>query len=456
METNDASRWLPDSERPRENGPGRSGNDCVARPKKTERRGRCDAHFSPQFQDYKDAQAGLTPRLLGLTTTTIQRRRTPQQLTPDSNPRITIPCAGGDTMVASKSSTPAVDVQMARRPSGTNVRPAIGGVPDSTIMAVSSRHTVTRLGRHVVKHLESHSSSSKSTPDSPPWRVAMYDIIFEADTAAGRAFDIALLVAILASITVVSLETVPDYKDNVGLNHFFDASEWFLTVLFTIEYVLRLICSRRPVRYAFSFWGIIDLLSILPSYVTFLVGSSQRSFVILRSVRLLRVFRVLKLWRMMNEADELAAAIWRVRDKIIVFLSVVLVAVTIRRNFDVPHRETIRPGMAETDGLDPNSQFTSIPQSMYWAIVTMTTVGYGDVVPQTAVGKVISAMLILLGYSLIIVPSTFVSAEFIQQKQIQRDEVPCQNCDAPTHRGDALGRHSSGRAPRPAGPVSVG
>ncbi len=264
----------------------------------------------------------------------------------------------------------------------------------------------------------------------------MYDIIFEADTAAGRAFDIALLFAILASITVVSLETVPDYKDNVGLNHFFDAAEWFLTVLFTIEYVLRLICSRRPVRYAFSFWGIIDLLSILPSYVTFLVGSSQRSFVILRSVRLLRVFRVLKLWRMMNEADELAAAIWRVRDKIIVFLSVVLVAVTIAGTL-MYHIETIRPGMVETDGLDPNSQFTSIPQSMYWAIVTMTTVGYGDVVPQTAVGKVISAMLILLGYSLIIVPSTFVSAEFIQQKQIPRDEVPCQNCDAPTHRPDA-------------------
>jgi voltage-gated potassium channel len=264
----------------------------------------------------------------------------------------------------------------------------------------------------------------------------MYDIIFEADTAAGRAFDIALLFAILASITVVSLETVPGYKDSVGLNHFFDASEWFLTVLFTIEYVLRLICSRQPVRYAFSFWGIIDLLSILPSYVTFLVGSSQRSFVILRSVRLLRVFRVLKLWRMMNEADELAAAIWRVRDKIIVFLSVVLVAVTIAGTL-MYHIETIRPGMVETDGLDPNSQFTSIPQSMYWAIVTMTTVGYGDVVPQTAVGKVISAMLILLGYSLIIVPSTFVSAEFIQQKQIQRDEVPCQNCDAPTHRPDA-------------------
>jgi voltage-gated potassium channel len=289
------------------------------------------------------------------------------------------------------------------------------------------------------------SSSSKANrrrqsqrPDSPPWRVTMYDIIFEADSAAGRLFDISLLFAILASITVVSLETVPDYRDHAGLNTFFDATEWFLTILFTIEYFLRLVCSRHPIRYAFSFWGIIDLLSILPSYVTFFAGGSQRSFVILRSVRLLRVFRVLKLWRMMNEADELAAAIWRVRNKIIVFLSVVLVAVTISGTL-MYHIETIRPNMVETNGLDPNSQFTSIPQSMYWAIVTMTTVGYGDVVPQTSVGKVISAMLILLGYSLIIVPSTFVSAEFIQQQQKGRDkdDVPCQNCDAPAHHRDA-------------------
>lgn len=275
----------------------------------------------------------------------------------------------------------------------------------------------------------------RQRPDSPEWRGQLYDIIFEADTSAGRGFDIGLLIAILTSITIVSLETMPEYRNNPGLIRFFDISEWVLTILFTIEYVLRLVCSRRPLRYIFSFWGIIDLLSILPSYATLVAGGSPRSFVMLRSVRLLRVFRVLKLWRMMNEADELATAIWRVRNKIVVFLAVVLVAVTISGTL-MYHIETVRPSI-EPDGIDPNSQFTSIPQSMYWAIVTMTTVGYGDVVPTTAAGKVISAMLILLGYSLIIVPSTFVSAEFIHQHQAHDDDLPCQTCNASHHRKDA-------------------
>jgi voltage-gated potassium channel len=256
----------------------------------------------------------------------------------------------------------------------------------------------------------------------------LYDIIFEADTPAGRWFDIALLIAILGSITIVSLETIPSYQQRAGILSFFYGTEWVLTILFTIEYVLRLSCVRRPLRYAFSFWGVIDLLSILPSYVTIFVGPSSRSFVILRSVRLLRVFRVLKLWRMMDEADELGLAIWRARNKIIVFLVVVLVAVTISGTL-MYHIESIQSG-------EHASQFTSIPQAMYWAIVTMTTVGYGDVVPQTAVGKVISAILILLGYSLIIVPSTFVTAQFAQRHQ-EPKELPCPDCDADGQRGDA-------------------
>ncbi|MEC7409689.1 MAG: ion transporter, partial [Planctomycetota bacterium] len=160
-------------------------------------------------------------------------------------------------------------------------------------------------------------------------RTTLYDIIFEADTRAGRWFDIGLLVAILASITIVSLETVPAYQEKQRLMSIFWVTEWILTILFTLEYFLRLACVRHPIKYAFSFWGLIDLLSILPSYLTLLVGESTRSFVILRSVRLLRVFRVLKLWRMMNEADELSAAVWAARNKIVVFLAVVLVAVTI-------------------------------------------------------------------------------------------------------------------------------
>ncbi len=267
-------------------------------------------------------------------------------------------------------------------------------------------------------------------PETEGWRSELYDIIFEADSYAGRWFDIGLLIAILASITIVSLETVPEYRERPQLMNTFETFEWILTILFTIEYGLRLFCVRSPMRYAFSFWGIIDLLSILPSYVALVVGMSSRSFVILRSVRLLRVFRVLKLWRMMNEADELSSAVWAARNKIVVFLAVVLVAVTISGTL-MYHIEALND-----DGIDETSDFTSIPQSMYWAIVTMTTVGYGDVVPHTWVGKVISAALILLGYSLIIVPSTFVSAEIVHQKQVE-EAHQCSICGAEGQRADA-------------------
>lgn len=267
-------------------------------------------------------------------------------------------------------------------------------------------------------------------PEHEGLRASLYDIIFEADTRAGRWFDIGLLVAILASITVVSLETVPAYRELASLMSIFDIGEWLLTLLFTLEYFLRLACVRHPIKYAFSFWGVIDLLSVLPSYLTLAIGTSSRSFVILRSVRLLRVFRVLKLWRMMNEADELSDAVWAARNKIIVFLAVVLVAVTISGTL-MFHIETL---MAVQDGSE--SDFTSIPQAMYWAIVTMTTVGYGDVVPLSSAGKVISAVLILLGYSLIIVPSTFVSAEIMQRRR-EPDELACPQCEATEQRSDA-------------------
>lgn len=273
-------------------------------------------------------------------------------------------------------------------------------------------------------------------PSEEGWRASLYDIIFEADSPAGRWFDILLLVAILASITIVSLETVPDYKSSDSLMNFFGSSEWLLTGLFTIEYLLRLSCVRSPLKYAFSFWGVIDLLSILPTYVTPFIGAESRSFVILRAVRLLRVFRVLKLWRMMDEADELGTAVWKARNKIIVFLTVVLVAVTISGTLMYHIEALAANGLDETD-IDSHSLFTSIPEAMYWAIVTMTTVGYGDVVPRSAIGKAISACLILLGYSLIIVPSTFIGAEFMQQAQSGIDQSPCETCEARGHHKDA-------------------
>ncbi|TWU42523.1 Cyclic nucleotide-gated potassium channel [Novipirellula artificiosorum] len=261
----------------------------------------------------------------------------------------------------------------------------------------------------------------------------MYDVIFEADTHAGRWFDIGLLLAILASIFFVSLETVDGYADNDWIQ----VAEWALTILFTIEYVLRLVCSRRPLRYALSFWGIIDLLSIAPGYLTLLIGSSSSALLTLRSIRLLRVFRVMKLWRMMNEANELSTAIWRARNKIVVFLSVVLVAVTISGSL-MYHVETLMFNVDPEKKINTESDFTSIPQAMYWATVTMTTVGYGDVVPKTVIGKIISAALILLGYSLIIVPTGFVSAEMINAKGTMADDrTGCPICEATGHRSEA-------------------
>lgn len=273
-------------------------------------------------------------------------------------------------------------------------------------------------------------------PSTEGWRATLYDIIFEADTPAGRWFDIGLLIAIIASITIVSLETVPELKANRQTMSGFLVAEWVLTGLFTVEYLLRLICVQRPLKYAFSFWGVIDLLSILPTYVTFFLGTGSRSFVILRSIRLLRVFRVLKLWRMMDEADELGAAVWKSRNKIVVFLTVVLVAVTISGTL-MYHIEAIAANGTDKADVESHSLFTSIPEAMYWAIITMTTVGYGDVVPRSVVGKVISAALILLGYSLIIVPSTFIGAEFVQQARATDDQPPCDHCGAKSHLAEA-------------------
>lgn len=259
----------------------------------------------------------------------------------------------------------------------------------------------------------------------------MHDIIFESETRSGWTFDVALLVAILCSVTVVAIETIPSISSQTTSILF--AVEVLLTLLFTIEYVARLICAKNPLRYALSFWGIIDLLSILPTYAGFFLSDGRaNSFVILRSVRLLRAFRVLKLWRMLDDAEELSQAIWKSRHKIVVFLIVVLVAVTISGTLMYFVENVLQSE-------DTQSQFDSIPQSMYWAIVTMTTVGYGDIVPQTTTGKCISATLILLGYSLIIVPSGFVTAELTSRNSTSTsNDVSCERCETKGHRPDAI------------------
>lgn len=254
-----------------------------------------------------------------------------------------------------------------------------------------------------------HKPDRSQRPATYSWRQVCFDVIFEAETFAGKAFDIALLVIILASILAIALETVASIAAVPSYLRILDGFEMAFTVFFGVEYLLRLCCVRKPLKYALSFWGIVDLLAFLPTIIFGLNSRANQSFMIIRSIRLLRVFRILKLVRMMSEANVLANAIWLARDKVIVFLMVVLIAVTISGTlmYHIEHEE-------------PGSQFTSIPQSMYWAIVTMTTVGYGDVYPTTIVGKGLAAVLILLGYSLIIVPTGFVSAEFTEAAKSNR------------------------------------
>ncbi|MGI9516132.1 MAG: ion transporter [Pirellulaceae bacterium] len=260
-------------------------------------------------------------------------------------------------------------------------------------------------------------SNPLSDPFHAPWQRRLYQIIFEADTRAGKLFDVVLLFLILASVLAICLETVFLKGGEANqYSQFFYYVEWVVTVLFTLEYFARIIAVRRPGRYIFSFFGIIDLLAILPTYVAAVSGAGS-SMVVLRAIRLLRVFRILKLVWLLSEANELSDAIWKARGKIVVFLTVVLIAVTIAGAV-----------MYELEG--PGSRvetFKSIPQAMYWAIVTMTTVGYGDLVPQTTLGRGFSALLILLGYSLIIVPTGFVSAEFIRSRV--KKEVTTRVCD---------------------------
>ena len=264
----------------------------------------------------------------------------------------------------------------------------------------------------------------------------IHEIIFEADTGWGLLFDVILLFAILASVIVVCLETVDSLKDRFG--SLFITLEWVFTILFTIEYVLRLYCVKRPIKYATSFFGVIDFLAVLPTYLTLLFAGSP-SLAVIRAFRLLRVFRIFKLVWFLKEADELGVAIMRARAKIIVFLGVVVIAITIAGTlmYEIENwgtsdtlqitsidaekqinvlsnqvRSAIDAGelskaselmeeMKSVGGVR-KSKFTSIPQSMYWATVTMTTVGYGDIVPTTTLGKFVAAILILLGYSLIL------------------------------------------------------
>lgn len=245
-----------------------------------------------------------------------------------------------------------------------------------------------------------------------PWQRRLHNVIFEAETPAGKWFDVILLIAILASVVAVILESV------ASINHRYHGllivAEWTFTVVFTIEYVLRLLCVRRPVRYARSFFGIVDLLAIVPTYASVLIPGSQELLVI-RALRLLRVFRIFKLGRYVGEAEALVEGIKASRAKVTVFLTTVIVSVTI-----------MGAVMHFVEG--SASGFDDIPHGIYWAIVTMTTVGFGDITPITGLGKFIASIMMIFGYSLIIVPTGIISAEIAVGRSRQHNTETCPHC----------------------------
>ena len=256
------------------------------------------------------------------------------------------------------------------------------------------------------------------------FRDKIHEIIFEADTFWGATFDICLLIAIIASVIITCLATVEGYKGKPWIN----TTSWIFTAIFTIEYLLRIYCVQKPKNYIFSFWGMIDLLSVLPDYFLLFSSDGTRAFSVIRSLRLLRVFRIFKLGWFQSEADDLGTAVWRARAKIIVFLTVVMIIVTVMGTLMYEVENIWRPG---------ENDFDSIPEGIYWAVVTMTTVGFGDTVPKSPPGKFLSSVLILLGYSLIIVPTGFVSAEILESKRKQITSRSCSACIAEGHDTDA-------------------
>ena len=272
-------------------------------------------------------------------------------------------------------------------------------------------------------------TSPPENPSPSDWREKLHEIIFEADTPAGKAFDVALLVAILISVVATCLQTVDSYGN--AYKEEFNVLEWTLTILFTVEYVLRIVCVKRPLGYIFSFFGIVDLLAILPTYIGVVIKSPNASrLAVVRALRLLRVFRVFKLGWFVSEASALRQAVYQSRAKIIVFLFTVLIMVTLAGT--VMYLIEHDPGSTS----DVSAQFDSIPDGIYWAIVTMTTVGYGDLVPKTTLGKFVSALLILVGYSLIIVPTGFVSAELVHSAHMSTRSCP--HCMTEGHLPDAV------------------
>ncbi|MES2854578.1 MAG: ion transporter [Bdellovibrionota bacterium] len=251
------------------------------------------------------------------------------------------------------------------------------------------------------------------------WRNRLHTVVFESDTPGGKAFDVALIWIILISVALVMVDSMASMRAQYG-NELYIA-EWVFTIVFTIEFILRLISVDRPLRYIFSFYGIIDLLAILPTYLSFMIPGAQ-SLLVVRVFRLLRVFRILKLGTYIGEAQMLSQAMKSSRAKITVFLLTVAAVVV-----------TMGALMYVIEG--QKSGFTSIPMGVYWSIVTLTTVGFGDITPQTPLGKILASLLMILGYGIIAVPTGIVTTELVKASRAGApvSNQACPSCAAEGH-----------------------
>jgi voltage-gated potassium channel len=266
-----------------------------------------------------------------------------------------------------------------------------------------------------------NSDLKPSRQNQSHWRQRLHEIIFEADTPLGKAFDVGLILSILLSVAAVMAESVTPLRQQYG--ELLVAAEWFFTISFTLEYLLRLLSVQRPLRYARSFFGVVDLLAILPTYLSLLLPGTHYLLVI-RILRILRVFRVLKLVQYLDEARLLMQALRASSRKIQVFLFTVVTLMVIFGSL-----------MYLLEG--ESNGFTSIPRSIYWTIVTMTTVGYGDISPQTELGQMVASVLMILGYGIIAVPTGIVTVEMSRQRHQTVSTQACPACGSEGHEPDA-------------------
>lgn len=263
------------------------------------------------------------------------------------------------------------------------------------------------------------------------WRFRVHEIIYEADTPMGKLFDVILLILILLSVIVVMLESV----DSIGLKYhdLFLVVEWVITFFFTIEYIARVVTVKKPIKYIFSFYGIIDFLSTIPLYLSLVfVGSNY--LLTVRALRLLRVFRILKVTRYIGEGNKLKKALVESRAKIFIFIFAVLIVAIIMGTL-----------MHLIEGKE--SGFENIPVSVYWCIVTLTTVGFGDIAPVTPVGQFLATLLMILGYGIIAVPTGIVGARYVRsgnEDYVHVNTQSCRNCGISRHRDDAKYCHNCG------------